>query len=339
MATPHDTLFDYTFKHARHTAAWLRSFLPALVVAMLDWDSLHPADTKVHGQPLRLFTSDRVFAARLLVGGLDACVLIEHKSYEDENLLEQLVLYSVNVSHGGGTGATGAGIVPVVPVVLYHGRRPWHEVRMRERFPRLPADVLSLLQPTQPTLCPFVDDLSQYTEAGLRVRELTPLALLTLLCLRFLRTFGPDEVLAAIDRWGDLLRLVDRDAGLPVGGDAVAKIGWYVLHVTELPATLIHMAFQRNLERPEETIMSTAEKLRAEGRIEGRKEGRKEGRNEGRNEGRTEVLQRLLERRFGPLPLVVTARLAAATTGELEQWTDRLLDAPSLADVFGDGPG
>ena len=344
MATPHDTLFDYTFQHLPHLTAWLRSFLPALVVAMFDWDSLHPLDAKVHGWSLHLLQSDRVFAGRLLTNGQDAVVLLEHKSYEDPLLLEQLVLYSANISHG--SNGASAGPVPVLPVVLYHGRRPWREVSMRDRFPGVSGEVLSLLLPTQPHLQPFVDDLSQATEEQLRARNLTPLAELTLLCLRFLRTFEPDEVLAAIDRWGHLLRLVDRDPGPPVGRDAVAKVGWYILCVTDLPATHLHMALERNLERPEETIMSTAERLRAEGRKEGRTEGRTEGRKEGRQEGRTEgllvgrieVLRRLLERRFGPLTAEVEARLGAGTAEQLDSWADRLLDVPSLEVLFGSGP-
>jgi hypothetical protein len=48
----------------------------------------------------------------------------------------------------------------------------------------------------------------------------------------------------------------------------------------------------------------------------------------------TLALQRLLTRRFGPLPTEVVARFAAATLEDMENWADRLLDAQSLDEVF-----
>jgi hypothetical protein len=46
------------------------------------------------------------------------------------------------------------------------------------------------------------------------------------------------------------------------------------------------------------------------------------------------VVATQLTRRFGPLPDWATARLQAADVSQLEQWADRVLDAPSLEAVF-----
>ncbi|AJD48858.1 hypothetical protein S7S_12230 [Isoalcanivorax pacificus W11-5] len=53
-----------------------------------------------------------------------------------------------------------------------------------------------------------------------------------------------------------------------------------------------------------------------------------------RIEGESALLSRLLTRRFGPLPTEVQARLATASTTQLEHWADRVFDAGSLEDVF-----
>jgi flagellar biosynthesis/type III secretory pathway protein FliH len=78
---------------------------------------------------------------------------------------------------------------------------------------------------------------------------------------------------------------------------------------------------------------------RAEGRNEGRNEGRAEGRNEGRNEGRAEgearVLVRLIEKRFGVLSPQLRERILAADVASVEEWVERLFDAPDLQSVFG----
>ena len=42
-----------------------------------------------------------------------------------------------------------------------------------------------------------------------------------------------------------------------------------------------------------------------------------------------------MTRRFGALPGEVVAQIAAATSAQLEQWGDRVLDAGSLEEVFG----
>lgn len=44
--------------------------------------------------------------------------------------------------------------------------------------------------------------------------------------------------------------------------------------------------------------------------------------------------QRMLRRRFGPLPEWAQQRLRSASSEELETWADRVLDAQRLEDVF-----
>ena len=55
-----------------------------------------------------------------------------------------------------------------------------------------------------------------------------------------------------------------------------------------------------------------------------------------RRDGTAEMLTALLERKFGPLDDASRARLAAADFQTLLAWTDRGLEAQSLADVFAD---
>ena len=80
--------------------------------------------------------------------------------------------------------------------------------------------------------------------------------------------------------------------------------------------------------------MTTGQQLMAKGEKLGLQKGLRKGRQEGRQEGRREVLQRLLARRFGPLPADAAARLAAAAVDELDRWLDRLLGATTLDEVF-----
>lgn len=66
----------------------------------------------------------------------------------------------------------------------------------------------------------------------------------------------------------------------------------------------------------------------------GKQEGLQKGRQEGQQEGEARLLLRLLTRRFGELPVDAVTRIQRANLPQLEAWSDRVLDARSLAEVF-----
>lgn len=314
MATPHDDLFRFTFRHVRHAAAWLRSALPARLRDAIDWASLRPAPESVQDDAQQLRMADLVFAAERTKTRAPLWLLAEHKSHRDASVDDQLLRYAVHLReltpHADTRPPT-----PVLTVLLHHGDAPFASASA------CPDDGIAAFQPRLPFV---VDDVASQHEAAIRARALTPLATLTLLWLRFLRGLDDGDALAAFDRWADLMRAADRDSGLPRGHDAMRAIGYHALRVVEVPAHELHTTFERLLQRPEETIMSTAEKLR------------NEGITKGRAEGKAETLLRLLRRRFGDVPPHVVARLHTTTLADLDRWTDRFLDAKTLDDVFGD---
>ncbi len=68
--------------------------------------------------------------------------------------------------------------------------------------------------------------------------------------------------------------------------------------------------------------------------LEGKKEGRKEGEKIGIRKGELAVLRRQLERRFGELPPEAVERLERADVDLLLVWSDRVLTATKLDEVF-----
>jgi hypothetical protein len=64
------------------------------------------------------------------------------------------------------------------------------------------------------------------------------------------------------------------------------------------------------------------------------KEYEQKGIEKGITKGEALLLQRQLVRRFGALPNEVVNQIATATTRQLENWGDRVLDAATLDDVF-----
>lgn len=67
-----------------------------------------------------------------------------------------------------------------------------------------------------------------------------------------------------------------------------------------------------------------------------REEGRKEGLQEGLREGRAGVLLRQLRFKFSSLSPEVEERVLSTDADRLLEWSDRVLTAERLQDVFGD---
>jgi len=68
-------------------------------------------------------------------------------------------------------------------------------------------------------------------------------------------------------------------------------------------------------------------------------EGEAKGKAEGEAKGKAESLERLLTRRFGPLPAWATQRIEAAPVAQLDAWLDGIFDAASVAELIGDDMG
>jgi hypothetical protein len=100
--------------------------------------------------------------------------------------------------------------------------------------------------------------------------------------------------------------------------------------------TLLRETLQRLVPEQTERIMGwLTQPYFDKGKAEGRAEGRNEGRVEGRAEGEARVLVRLIEKRFGVLSPQLRERILAADLATVEEWVERLFDAPDLQSVFG----
>ena len=79
-----------------------------------------------------------------------------------------------------------------------------------------------------------------------------------------------------------------------------------------------------------ETVMEWTQQWKQQGL----EQGLEQGLHRGNVEGSANVLERLLTKRYGPLPDDIHYRLHNATVDQLEHWADTFLDADTLAAVF-----
>ena len=62
--------------------------------------------------------------------------------------------------------------------------------------------------------------------------------------------------------------------------------------------------------------------------------GMQQGKQEGKQEGEGYLLLRQIKRRFSQLPDWVEEKITQATTDQIEQWADNILDATTIEEVF-----
>ncbi|HEX2674998.1 MAG TPA: Rpn family recombination-promoting nuclease/putative transposase [Polyangiales bacterium] len=324
MTNPHDALFRYTFSQPEHAAALIRSNLPSTLVEHVDWSSLQLKPGSFVDEELAWRHSDLVFEAR--VGGHDArlYVLVEHQSTADPLMAFRVLRYMTRLwSHVLAEDPARTTLPAVIPIVVHHGTSAWTVSCELRDLIELDAALVDALGEHLPRSRFVLDDLSHQSDAALRARALTQLGVLTCWCL--------ENLPESRDPIGDFERILDVFAAVaraPRGLDALAAVLHYFMEVNDPEPDRLRTVLQARVGRhTTDTMITTAEKLRAEGRSQGREEGREEG----RTQGRAEVILKLLALKFGSLPASAERRVRRASLEELDAIAERVLFAKTLA--------
>ena len=112
----------------------------------------------------------------------------------------------------------------------------------------------------------------------------------------------------------------------PDGLGALESVFSYLSEVRD-DEFLDALAKQTNDQRIESFAMSYKQRLIDQGLEKGREEGREDSRR---------ILSKLLQLKFGAVDEATERRLEGARRAELVAWADRVLDAATISDVFGD---
>ncbi|MDO8348670.1 MAG: Rpn family recombination-promoting nuclease/putative transposase [Planctomycetota bacterium] len=339
MASHHDSLFHRTFADPANAAAMFRLALPAALVAAIDWSTLTELTSKITDDDLKNHLPDHLFSVRLRDHDFVLFLVPEHKSSTDPGYVLQKLRYSLHIwgkwtdEHPGENG-----LPPIIPVLFHHGNEPWcgptsllghFDIGGLDAVRAKDPELAAIIAASGVSLAASVLDLAVHDEEWLRKAEFPDLAKLVVLCMRFVRFQDPTEGTATLDRWRDLIAAVHN---APRGQSGLAGVESYLLEITDLTLEQLRDVVQRALGTGDEMtkFTSTADRLRQEGQAKGEALG--EARGEAR--GRIKTVLRLLDRRFGNLPDPIVQRVAAATLAELDLWTDRILDARTIDEVF-----
>ncbi len=202
--------------------------------------------------------------------------------------------------------------LPVVfQVVFYNGEEPWN----------VPTSLLDMLQPVQDG--PKGLDFWSYKLIDAQRVNLEDLV-------------GTDSPLLGLLRLEQLASLEDledafHDLRTVLGPQDKSLAEAFLTFINEVVVSKLHLEGRPrwrldDLEEKQAVVTQRIERIVQELRLEGREEGLREG--------ELAVLRRLLERKFGELPEEAIEKLERADVDLLLSWSDRILSARKLADVF-----
>ncbi|WP_419737880.1 Rpn family recombination-promoting nuclease/putative transposase [Ruegeria sp.] len=318
LNTPHDALFRAAFEDPHLAAAFFREHLPNRIAAHLGEITPERIDGSFIDEALAGSQSDALFRVRTRTGDPAYLFLLEHKSTPDPGLPLQLASYMVRIWKRHAKEHGPAALPPIIPMVLYTGQRRW--TVPDGLAPMIAGDAALSFLPGASYILRNIGEIpgdALARDAALKAVLLT-LKREAMQNLAEVLESLPDElrrqVLHYIMRVYDDVELDGIRAALRRG--KAAELEAYVGTIAE---TLIAEGKARGL---------------AEGLAAGEAKGLAEGEAKGQATGKAKALTRLLTRRFGVLEEATRARIAAGSVADLDLWTDRLLEAPTLEAVF-----
>ncbi len=228
--------------------------------------------------------SDAVYSCRYSGSVLKIALLFEHKSFVPQFPHFQLLRYILNIWESCRKQRKPVPIV--LPIILYHGKRAWEKRPLKEY---LSGDT-DLLGNFMPDFDYLLIDLSKSPDAEIiSLFRKNPAVKLWLLVQKYIYAeealmnkldsfFGPDIVYFTLEEG---LRFFE-------------SIWRYIFEATEIDPEMILRRVPMLPDRAKETIMTTAEKLRKQGK----QEGKQEGLEEGEKKAKLEDARRMLERGY-----------------------------------------
>ena len=140
ITTPHNNLFRSAFGDTGEAAALRRTHLPLASSGQLRWSTLAVQPVGFVDQRLRDSESDLLYLIRRKANAAPVWlyVLLEHQSTPDEWLRLRLLKYSIRIwERDRRRTPKEKRLRPIVPLVLYQGRRGWrHGREFSELFAR-----------------------------------------------------------------------------------------------------------------------------------------------------------------------------------------------------------
>ena len=325
---PHDTFVRKALEDMRVVRSLLQCELPEQIAAQLDFTTTERIDGTYISKSMRNTYSDIVFRVQFKDKSDDESsdksdhayiyTLFEHKSYMDDWCNLQLLKYMVSQWEIFHTAHPKEKLPPIIPLVLYHGKRGW---RRREMLDLINTKDPAALQPYTPTFDYVLWDVAHMD------RERLDLTLEARAFLEILHHIKRSSLEQALPRIAHMLEMSSNDRR-----SILEKIEMYLRYVSSCSKHINEETIRKSIDDSEirEEIMAT---LAQKWMNEGEARGKAIGEARGIIGGQSALLRKLIKLRFGQIPPYVEGQLAAATAEQLERFAENVLTATTAEEV------
>jgi len=335
MKTQSDTLYKQLFAQPEIVRDLLAAFLEADWAQKLELNAFERVNASYASDGGKVRHEDVVWRARIGGDWVYVYILLEFQTRPDRwmalrmqvyvGLLYQDLVAQHRLSKHGR-------LPPVLPIVLYRGRRPWRSATDLAQLMWPAPDGLQHLQAQQKYL---LIDQHHCGTADMDGNVVTIL-------FRLMRARTDAEMRAALALFVDRMKRPDMQAARDsltrwLGMTLQEEFSETSMDIEEGPA----MLFDKKFKRYEDLLEYEAiEKGRVRGRQEGREEGRQEGREVGLEEGLRvgyrialrELLQELLN--GDSVSAEVREKISAADSKQLQAWIKSLVKGVRPQELF-----
>jgi len=319
----HDHLVKEVFRRLPEARSLFLAFLTEQQLQVLDLESLRCIPGTFVDEALRGRQTDLLFSVHCRGAPVLVYLLFEHKSAQDRWLVLQLMIYVTRIwTHWREQHGERCRLPMILPVVLYHGTRPWNQPLRLIDLCDAEGRNLEILGPGQPTLPLTLIDLSRFSEQQIEAAcaRGTAITTLTMLLLKSIRAAG---LLDRLRAWLPVVRRARAETG---GRQMLELLVEYSMLGTREEVDLGGLSDvlrQAVGSETEELVMNTGEKLI------------RQGEEQGMRKGMRDALAHVLMTRFGAIPESAQARMRAADLETLQRWHSRAIVVESLDETFG----
>ena len=322
LTNPHDKFFKDLFSRQDAARDFLQHYLPSEISSLLDLSDLEIGKDSFIDPELQEHFSDLLYKVSLHSGQQSYIyILFEHKSYPDPQIAFQLLKYMVRIWEQ--SRRQNEILLPVLPLVIYHGQQRWQVALEFSALFTLPH----ALRPFVPEFRYWLTDLSQYSDEEIKGRvQDTVILQMSLLLLKYSQRadFG--------ERLQDILSLLQRLSEQQTALEYLETVLRYIAGSTEtVSETELSQIVQGVLQEGARVMPTLVEQWLERGRTEGLRQGLEQGREQGREAART-LLRRYLATRFEVQLDAFDEALAGCDLEILTQLSQVAFEANTLAE-------
>lgn len=255
----HDALFKYTEGSLENAIDFIKGIFPSEIVNNINFNSFELDKTEYTDEKLKKLFSDLVYTCEYKSSNkIKIALLFEHKSYPSKYIHFQMLKYMLLMWEK--QLLQNKEMMPIIPIVFYHGRDNWKIKSIMDFFPNIDEDLKSFI----PQMDFLFKSLNKYSDQEIKY-QLFKREANQIMCL-LLKHFYEVEYLK--NNLSEILGIGNNYLNTEDGRLFFESIIHYLLSATDLDQEYIQKAASKISKQGEEYVMTAALKLKKQGEFD-----------------------------------------------------------------------